>query len=121
MERAFEAYGEPLKNVTVFRYLIWVLTTVDDDWIAVVGNLGKSRNSWGRLSGILIREGADPKVSVNFHKAVAQAVLLSWAERWVPTPRMDQALDSFHHRFKRRITGRHPLRRGDGIWEYPTL
>ena len=30
-ERAFEAYEEPLENVTAFRYLGWVLTAGDDD------------------------------------------------------------------------------------------
>ena len=30
-ERAFEAYGEPLENVTVFRYLGWVLKAGDDE------------------------------------------------------------------------------------------
>ena len=50
LERAFETYGEPLENVKTFRYLGWVLTAGDDDWLAVVGNLGKARKSWGRLS-----------------------------------------------------------------------
>ena len=40
-ERAFEAYGKPLENVTTFRYLVQVLTAGDDDWHAMVGNLGK--------------------------------------------------------------------------------
>ena len=97
-KRAFEAYMEPLENVTTFRYLGRVLTAGDDDWIAVVGNLGKARKSWGRLSWILIREVADPKVSGSFYKAVAQAVLLFGAETWVLTPRMERALDSFQHR-----------------------
>ena len=79
-ERAFEAYGEPLDNVTTVIYLGRVLTAGDNDWIAVVGNLGKARNSWGRLYWILIREGADPKVSGSFYKAVVQAVLLSGEE-----------------------------------------
>ena len=121
LERAFEEYGEPLENVTVLRYLGRVLTARYDDWLAVVGNIGKSRKSWGRLSGILIREGADPKVSVNFHKAVAQAVLLSGAETWVLTPRMEQALDSFKHRVAQWITGRQPRIRGGGSWYYPSL
>ena len=30
-ERAFEAYGELLKNVMAFRYMGRVLTAVDDD------------------------------------------------------------------------------------------
>ena len=73
---AEEAYGEPIHNVSEFRYLGRVLTTGDYAWLEVVGNLGKVRKSWGRLSRILIREGADTKVSGNFYKAVAQAVLL---------------------------------------------
>ena len=47
-ERDLQAYGEPLENVTAFRYLGWVMTKVDYDWPAVVGNLQKERNSWGR-------------------------------------------------------------------------
>ena len=66
LERAFEAYGEPIKNVLAFRYLERVLTAEDDDWLAVVGNLGKVRKSWGRLSRLLGQEGSDPKVSGNF-------------------------------------------------------
>ena len=61
-ERAFEAYGEPLENVTEFKYLGQVTTTVDDDWPAVVGNLRKAMKSWGQLSRILSQEGADLKV-----------------------------------------------------------
>ena len=75
-ERAFEAYGELLQNLTVFKYLGRVLTAGCDDWLTVVGNLGKARKSWGRLSRILILEEADPKVSRHFYKAVLQAVLL---------------------------------------------
>ena len=48
-EGAFEAYGEPLENVTAFKFLGRVMTTGDDDWPAVVGNLHKARKSWGRL------------------------------------------------------------------------
>ena len=61
-EMAFEAYGEPLENVMMFKYLRRMLTAGDDDWPAVVGNLSKVRKSWGRLLRILIREGLDPKV-----------------------------------------------------------
>ena len=67
----------------------------DDDWLAVVGNLGKARKSWGRLYRILSWEGADPKVSGHFYKAVVQAVVLFGVETWVLTPRMERALDSF--------------------------
>ena len=66
LERAFEAYEEPLENVMAFRYLGWVLTAGDYDWISVVGNLGKAIKSWGWLSQILSREGTDLIVLGNF-------------------------------------------------------
>ena len=74
------------------------MTAVYDDWLEVVGNLGKARNSWGELSPILIPEGVDPKVLGHFYKAVAQAVLLSGAEMWVLAPKMEWDLVSFQHR-----------------------
>ena len=121
MERSFEEYGEPRENMTEFRYLGRVLTPGDYDWIAVVGNLDKSRKSWGRLSRIFIREGADPKVLGHLYKAATQAVLLFGAETWVLTPSMEQALDSFQHRVAQRLTGRQPMIRGGGSWAYPPL
>ena len=54
-EQAFEAYGEPIQNVLTFRYLGSVLTAGEDDWLVVIGNLGKAQKSWGQLSRILIR------------------------------------------------------------------
>ena len=95
-----------------------MLTAGDDDWLAVVGNLGKARKSWGRLSWILIQEGADPKVLGYSYKAVAQAVLLFGAKMWVLAPRMDQALYNFQHRVACRLTGRQLSRRGG---DYPQL
>ena len=62
MERAFEAYGTPLETVSTFKYLGRVMTVGDDDWPAVAGNLVKAWKSWGRLSRILIQEGADKRV-----------------------------------------------------------
>ena len=38
-ERAFEAYGEPIKSVLEFKYLGRILTATEGDWPAVVGNL----------------------------------------------------------------------------------
>ena len=93
----------------------------DDDWPAVVGNLGKARRIWGRLSRVLGREGADPKVSRAFYIAVTQEVLLSGSETWVLMARMEKALDSFQSRVARKITGRQPWRRKDGSWVYPML
>ena len=121
MERAFEAYREPLENVTAFRYLGRVLTVVDDDWLALVGNLGKVRKSWGQLSRILSREGSDLKVLGNFFKAVSQVVLLFGADMWMLPSRMERALDSSQNRALQRLTRRQPRRRGGEIWSYPPL
>ena len=89
-----------------FKYLGRVMTVGDNNWPAVAGNLSKARKSWGRLSWILCREGADARVSGNFFKAAVQAVLLFGAEMWVLTPRMEWALDCFQHGAARRLTGR---------------
>ena len=94
-ERAFEAYGAPIKSMTEFKCLGIILTATDDDWLAVVGNLGTLRRSWGRLSRVLGKEGADPRVSRAFYIAVTQAVLLFGSETWVLTSQMEKALDSF--------------------------
>ena len=66
------------------------MTARDGDWFLVFGNLGKAQKSWGRLSWVLGQEGADLKVVGYFYKAVAQAVLLFWAETWVLTQRMEK-------------------------------
>ena len=94
---------------------------MDDDWLVVVGNPGKARKSWGRLSRALNQEEADPKVSGHFYKAVSQAVLLFRVETWVINPRMEWALDSLQNRVARHLTSRKPMRRGDGSWSYPPL
>ena len=85
-ERVFEAYGKPLEVVPSFKYLGRIMTAGDNDWQVVTGNLVKARKSWGRLTRILIREGADKRISGTFFKAVVQQVLLFGAETWVLTP-----------------------------------
>ena len=94
-ERDLEAYGKPIETVTRFKYLVRVMTAEDDDSTAVSGNLVKAQTSWGRLTKILSREGADKRVSGNFFKAVVQQVLLFGAETWVLTPRIERELESF--------------------------
>ena len=107
MERAFEAYGKPLETLLSFKYLGRLMTTGDDDWQAVAGNLVKAQKSLGRLSRILSRAGGEAKwVSGKFFKAVVQALLLFGAETWVLIPRIERSLDIFLHGSARRITGR---------------
>ena len=62
--------------MTEFKDLEGILPSNDDNLPAVVRKLGKARIIWGRLSQVLGREGADPKVSRAFYTAVTQAVLL---------------------------------------------
>ena len=50
-EMAFEVYGEQLKTVPSFKYLGKILTAGDNDWTAVVGNLGKARRAGDDCSG----------------------------------------------------------------------
>ena len=105
---AFQAYGEPLENVTAFKYLGRVMTAGGKYWLEVAGNLHKIRNIWVRLSRILSREGAETKVLGHLFKAVVQAVLVFGAETWVLTPRPERALGRFQHRVKRWITAETP-------------
>ena len=75
-ERAFEAYGKTIKAVPSFKYLGRIMTAGEDDWPAVAGNLVKSQKSWGSLTRILSRKGADKRISGTFFKAVVQQVLI---------------------------------------------
>ena len=36
-------------------------------------------------------------------------------------PRIERMFGGFHHRVARRLTGRQPWRRRDGVWVYPPL
>ena len=88
-ERDLDAYGKPIETVNKFKYLGQVITAGDDDWSAVAENLLKARKSWGRLTEILSREGAEKRVLGNFFRAVVQQVLLFGVETWVLTPRIE--------------------------------
>ena len=72
------------------------------------------------MTRILGREGADPRMSGLFFKAVIQAVLLFGSETWVLTPRMEGALGSVQHRVAQQMTGSH-MRRLGGILRWRQL
>ena len=78
--RAFSAHGQPLDMVTSFRYLGRLISAAENDWPAVVNNLSRARGVWRSMTRILSREGAQPRVSGFFFKAVVQAVLLFGSE-----------------------------------------
>ena len=58
----------------------------------MVRNLYRARSVWKRMTQILSREGAAPRVSGFFSKAVLQVVMIFGSETWVVTPRMGKAL-----------------------------
>ena len=60
MERAFQAYGEPLETVTYFKYLERLLTAGYEELPVVAGKMRKTRKIWVRMTRILSWEGADP-------------------------------------------------------------
>ena len=91
---------------------------VDDDWPSVARNLSLARAVWKRMTRILSREGAEPRVSVFFFKAVVQVVLLFGEETWVVTPCMVIFLGGFQDQVERRLTGRILQWKTDGKWEY---
>ena len=55
-------------------------------------------------------------MSQTFYIAVTQQVLLFGAETWVLTKNMESALDAFQSRVARKLMGRQPRRRRDGVW-----
>ena len=67
-EMTFKVYGQQIQSVPRFKYLGRVLTEGDDVWTTVAGNLAKVRKSWGRLQGILSREGATKQMLGNFSR-----------------------------------------------------
>ena len=120
LDRTFTVYGEELENVHSFKYLGRILSTTDNDCLALTWNLAKSRKQWARVSTVLAREGAKPKVSAMFYKAVVQSVLLYGAETWVFSQAMFKQLEGFHHQAVRRLACRTPYRQNGG-WVYPPI
>ena len=76
MDRSFQAYGEPLETVTLFKYLVRVMTAADDNWPVLVVKIRKYWKSWTRMTKILGWGRGDLRISGLFLKAVVQAVLL---------------------------------------------
>ena len=120
VETVFNVDGVPIENVSEFKYLGRVVKSNDDDRPAMKANMKKARAAWGRISGILTREGANPKAMASFYKAIVQSVLLYGAESWVLTLSMEKELQSFHRRCARYITGLHIRPNQDGTWTHPS-
>ena len=116
--RAFRAYGRTLKIVPSLKYLGRLLLGADDDWPAVIRNLKKARAVWRRMTRILSREGARPRVSIFFFKVVVQSVLLFGAETWVVKPCTGRVMGGLQYQVARQLMGRLTRRSLGRICEY---
>ena len=81
----------------------------DSDIAAVYSNIQKAQGKWRSLVRVLAREGANPKTTAVFYKAVVLAVLLYGSETWVITDEIYKQLNSFHVVAARQIS-RLPIR-----------
>ena len=72
--------------VTSFRYLGRVVLAADYYCLALVRNYSRARALWERITRILIRKRAEPRLSDFFFKAMVQVLLIFSAETWVFTP-----------------------------------
>ena len=106
--RAFSAYGIPLETVTSFRCLGRVISAAENNYTEIVSNLSRARAVRKRTTIILIREGAEPRVSGFFFKSVVQAVLIFESKTWVVTPHMGRVLGGFQDQVAGRLMGRLP-------------
>jgi hypothetical protein len=57
----FTVKGEPIEQVTEFKYLGRMVTETDDDWCAI--NLKRAQMTWGRVRKILSQEKKESKGS----------------------------------------------------------
>ena len=103
----------------MFNCLKILLTATDDDCPAVIDNLWKARKSWSCMAQTLRREGVDTNTEWRLYVTVVQFILMFGSETWVVTPQIKWMLGGFHHKVVRRILGKIPQWRSEGMWEYP--
>ena len=76
----------------------------DNNCPEVLRNVGKARRVWNRLGKLLRQEGADPRVSNMFYRAVVQSALIFGAKTWVLLEAMSSKLEEVHMGFLQWIT-----------------
>ena len=116
--RDFSAYGGPLEMVTSFKYLGQVILAMDNDWPEVARNLARAKTVWRRMSHILSREGATPKMSGLFYKAVYRQYFSSEQRPGWSPPAWARPWGGFQTQVVRRLTQLLPQRTTDGTWNY---
>ena len=118
--QTFTLAGQPIETVSTFKYLGRILDKNDDDLPAIKANIQKAKKRWARITRVLTRENASPRVMGYFYKAVVQSVLLYGSETWVLSTRMLQLLESFHYRCARYISKMYIRKLPDSEqWDYP--
>ena len=104
----------------MFKYLGQLLDWSYNDWTAVIHNINKAWQVWGRLGKLLQREGAERKVLEFFYHAVVQAILLFGPETWVLLATMAQRLWGAYVVFLHQVTVKNANRLSDGSWRQVT-
>ena len=87
----------------MFKYLGCSLERSYDNWNAVLRNIWKARQVWGRLGKMLHREGVEPDVLAKFYCTVIQVVLLFGTDNWALLAQMEQRLYGVYVRFMRKV------------------
>ena len=103
--------------MTSFIYLWRGILAAGDDWPVVVHNLVKVRVVWRRMTRIISRERARPRVSGFFFKSAVRSMLFFGADTWVVTPHMGRVLGGFQYQVAQQLTGRIMWRKSDRKWE----
>ena len=79
----------------MFKFQGRFLAAEDDNWLAVVHNIRRARQTWTCMTQVLSKEGADARTSGQIYLAVVQSVLLYGSYTWVLTPRIQRMLGGF--------------------------
>ena len=90
-----QAYGLPITSVTPFKYLVRIITALDDNWPTVASNIKKAQKNWDQLNFILVWEGANTRESGTFFKAAVQEIIIFGSETWVMNLYMGRTLGGF--------------------------
>ena len=112
-------YGVALERVTIFTYLGLIIHENDDDGPCIRGHTRKARERRGRISNILKKENALPKVMARFYLTIVQSVLLYGSDSWVISDTLWRLLNMFRLICTRHMKERHIRKINDESWEHP--
>jgi hypothetical protein len=86
---------------------------------ALLGQLDRAREKWGRIGNVPRAEGATARSMGYFCKAIVRAILLYGSESWTLLNYIIQQFRSFHASVARYLTRRRIRCLADGTWFYP--